>query len=308
MSPRDPSQSSRAAAVQAWLPGLAAFALSACFVAYPQRLPGPLILPEGSAPAPAPAPAPGSAVVTVQRDSDPVWVRRPGERGDYPLPFYSKRERVRVGSLVRTGAGGRAELLWSPDATSLAMFDEGRVTLGDTERDEPVMRFHSVTRALLALTPEDRVELVGGPELVGDSLSTTSPILLESVPGSILRVTNQSKLLARVRYRAEQLELGPGESIDLPILPQGAGPREEGTDSQRIALADLSITVQGRVERREDEGALSLTALEPARVAGLGIEARLAEKETIRFSRLSPTTPLPAPLPEVAPATPDAQP
>jgi hypothetical protein len=288
------------------LPLLAA-SLCACVTEYPQRLAGPLLLPEESAPAPAPAEAPAatSQAVTVQRDSDPVWIRRPGERGDYPLAFYSKRERVPVGSLVRTGAGGRAEILWSPDATTLALFDEGRVTLGDTERDEPVLRFHSVTRALLVLTPEDRVELVGGPELVGDSLSTTGPILLESVPGSILRVTNQSKLLVRIRYRAEHLELGPGESIDLPILPHGAEPAEEGTDAQRVVLAGLSISFQGRVDRRDEEGIMSLTALEPTRVVGLGIEARLAEQETIRFSSLSP---LPAPVPEAAPVVPDAQP
>jgi len=226
------------------LPLLAAFGLGACVAAYPQRLPGPLLLPEESAPAPAPA-APGtpSPTVTVQRDSDPVWIRRPGERGDYPLAFYSKRERVPVGSLVRTGAGGRAEVLWSPDATALALFDEGRITLGDTERDEPVMRFHSVTRALLSLTPEDRVELVGGPELVGDSLSTTGPILLESVPGSILRVTNQSKLLTRIRFRAEHLELGPGESIDLPILPHGA-PARTGRARTRCCGAGSDQPIQ----------------------------------------------------------------
>lgn len=280
------------------------FGSLACITTYPQRFPGPLLLPQESASAAEPSDAPVAGrgqAVTVQRDSDPVWIRRPGERGDYGLAFYQKRERVPVGTLVRTGAGGRAEILWSPDATALALFDEGRVTLGDPARDEPVLRFHSVTRALLTLTPEDRVELVGGPLLEGDSLSTTGPILLESAPGSILRVTNQSNLLARIRYRAEHLELGPGESIDLPILVHGAEPSEEGTESQRLVLLGLSISFQGRVERREDEAGVCLTALEPARIVGLGIEARLAEQETIRFSGLSP-------LPKAAPVAPDAQP
>lgn len=281
---------------------LGVFALGACVNAYPQRVPGPLHLPaESGAPA-APAPAGGGRpAVTVQRDSDPVWIRRPGERGDYGLPFYQKRERVPVGTLVRTGAGGRAELLWSPDATTLALFDEGRVTLGDPERDEPLLTFHSVTRALLVLTPEDRVELVGGPLLEGDSLSTTGPILLESAPGSILRVTNQSKLLARIRYRVEQLELGPGESIDLPILARGAEPCEEETEAQHLLLLGLPVSFHGRVERREDGAGVSLTALEPARVTGLGIEASLAAQETLRFSGLSQVHP-------VEPADPDAQP
>jgi len=269
--------------------------LGACISSYPQRVPGPLFLsPEDASSAAAADVAPGFGqhAVTVQRDSDPVWVRRPGERDDYGLPFYRKRERVPVGTLVRTGAGGRAELLWAPDATSLALFDEGRVTLGDPARDEPVLRLHSVTRALLVLTPEDRVELVGGAQLEGDSLSTTGPILLESVPGSILRVTNQSKLLGRIRYRTENLELGPGESIDLPILTSGAQPREEETEAQASTGLGLPISLRGRVERREENGRLSLTALEPALVTALGIEVRLAEQETLRLSGLSPLHPL----------------
>jgi hypothetical protein len=272
---------------------LPALVLSACIGNYPQRVPGPLVLPvapaaETNADETPGAERSGSPAVTVQRDSDPVWVRRPGERGDYGLPFYQKRERVPAGTLVRTGAGGRAELLWAPDATSLAMFDEGRVTLGDPARDEPVLRFHSVTRALLVLTPEDRVELLGGANLEGDSLNTTGPILLESVPGSILRVTNQSKRLSRVRYRTENLELGPGESIDLPVLASGTEPREEATEAQTLLWSGLPVSFRGRVERREENGGVSLTALEPALVTGLGIEVRLGEQETIRFSGLSP--------------------
>lgn len=286
-----------------WLPALPALALWACIGAYPQRVPGPLVLPVEPTDAPPAVPSSGKHAVTVQRDSDPVWVRRPGERGDYGLPFYQKRERIQVGTLVRTGAGGRAELLWSPDATSLAMFDEGRVTLGDPARDEPVLRFHSVTRALLVLTPEDRVELVGGAQLEGDSLSSTGPILLESVPGSILRVTNQSKLLSRVRFRTANLELGPGESIDLPILAGGARPREEETESQTLVWRGLAVSFRGRVEQREESGCVSITALEPALVTGAGIEARLAEQETIRFSGLSPVDPAPA-----QPAEPRPQP
>lgn len=277
-------------------------ALGACVNAYPQRAPGPLIVPSVDAPRPAdplagpppavPLPAEGAPPATlthvvVQRDSDPVWVRLPGERDDYDVPFYEKRERVPAGTLVRTGAGGRAECLWSPDESIVALFDEGRVTLGEPARDEPMARFHSVSRALLMLTPEDRVELVGGPVLAGDSLSPTGPILLEAQKGSILRVTNQSKLLAHVHYREERLELGPGESIDLPILPSGAGPREQATEPQRFELLGLPVSVQGRVERQEDGGGLRLTALEPARITALGVEARLAAQETALFSGLS---------------------
>jgi hypothetical protein len=278
-------------ASRAWFPVLQALCLWACVTAYPQRIPGPLLLPVESTNAPPAAGPPSKEVVTLQRESDPVWVRHPGERDDYELPFYQKRERVPVGSLVRTGAGGRAELLWAPDATTLALFDECRVTLGDPMRDEPTIRFHSVTRALLVLTPEDRVELVGGPELEGDSLNSTGPVLLESEPGSILRVTNQSKLLCRVRYRTANLELGPGESIDLPILQDGARPREDDTETQTLVWRGLPVSFRGNVERREEDTGVSLTALEPVLVTGAGIEAHLAEQETIRFSGLSRVQP-----------------
>src|SRR5206468_1725093 len=108
----------------AWIHALVAFGLGACLEAYPQRLPGPLVLPAESPPAASTSAAVAvKQAVTVQRESDPVWVRRPLERGDSELPFYQKRERVPVGTLVRTGAGGRAELLWSPDATALSLFD-----------------------------------------------------------------------------------------------------------------------------------------------------------------------------------------
>ena len=43
----------------------------------------------------------------------------PSERGDYALPFYRKRERVPLGTLVRCGSGGRVELLWSPVASTV---------------------------------------------------------------------------------------------------------------------------------------------------------------------------------------------
>jgi len=166
-------------ALSALVSASAAACLSACLSGHAQRLPGPLFLP--TEPAPESAAPSGVPSVTVQRDSDPVWVRRPGERGDIALPFYKKRERLAPGTLVRTGAGGRAELLWSPDATSLVLFDEGRLTLGDPERGEPLASFHALTRVLLTLTPEDRIELLGGARLSGDASEPTGPILLEEI-------------------------------------------------------------------------------------------------------------------------------
>ncbi len=289
--------------LRAPLLALGALFAAACINAYPQRLPGPLFVPgEPQAPAPAGSDAPA---VTVQRNSDPVWVRRPGTRGDYALPFHRKRERVPTGTLVRTGAGGRAELLWSPDATSVALFDEGRVTLGDPGRDEPLVRFHSVSRALLVLTPEDRVELVGGARLAGDSFQTTGPILLESLPSTLLRVTNQSKLVVTLACRDERLELGPGESLDLPLLVGGLAPLEDAVEPQRFESGALELSFHGRVERRDESGpgsvGVTLTALEPARVLAQGVEVRLEPAQTARFSGLSQ-------VPPALPADPNAQP
>jgi len=275
-----------------------ALALGACVTPHLQRVPGPIPLPEEpSAGAPIASSAPP---ITVQRSSDPVWIRHPGERGDILMPFYRKRERVPVGSLVRTGAGGRAELLWSPDASALALFDEGRVTVGDPDRDQPMLRFHSVTRALLTMTPEDRVELVGGALLAGDPLEVTGPILLERAPRAILRVTNQSKRVLTIAYRTERLELGPGESIDLPILESGAMPLAAPAP-EHVDGPGFGLSLSGRAERRSSSTGLELEALEPTWVEALGVGVQLEPGQHARFSGLSQVSP-------AVPADPIAQP
>jgi hypothetical protein len=159
--------------------------------------------------------------------------------------------------------------------------------VGDPARDEPLLRFHSITRALLVLTPEDRVELVGGARLAGDAVEPTGPILVELVPGPMLRVTNQSKLMATLACRDERLELGPGESLDLPLLTGGTAPRGEGAEPQRFEVDGLAVAFHGSVERLDDAGGVRLTALEPARVRALGVEVELATSESARFSGLS---------------------
>lgn len=267
-----------------------ALALLACAgcLAYPQRISGPLALPAEEVGEPA---GPGAATVTVQRDSDPVWLRMPGERGFYPVPYYRKRERIPVGAQVRTGAGGRAEILWSPDATAVVLFDEGRATLGDPERDQPTLRFQDVTHALLVLTPEDRVELPGGSVLAGDPAENTGPVFLEMQPGSLLRLTNQSKRLAGVLFREERLEVGPGESIDLPLLPGGAGPSVEGSELSRFETAGIPVAFVGEVERTDEPLGVSLRALGRARILALGVETRLEPQGTARFSGLTRVPP-----------------
>ena len=271
---------------------LAAALGAACIDSYPQRMPGPLFPPPSSEPAddavaePTTPPSEGAAF-TVQRDSDPVWVSLPGERGARLLAFHRKRERVPAGTRVRTGAGGRAEILWSPDASSLALFDECRVTVGDPARDEPLVTFHDVTRALLVLTPEDRIELVGGARLAGDPLETTGPVLLESAANALLRITNESKRLVTVACRDEHLELAPGESLDMPLLADGNEPGGDEPEPQRFEAAGLAVAFQGALERSDEDAGVTLTAREPATVRALGVEVRLEPGGAVRFSGLT---------------------
>jgi len=261
-----------------------------------QRVPGPLWIPDGGARAqavPAPAPGPAGSNVLVQRDSDMVWVRRPGERADYALPYYHKRERLVPGSMVRTGAGGRAELLWPPGPTSVLLFDEGRVTLGDPERDEPRVRCHALTHALFVLTPQDEIELPGGARLKGDPQEVTGPVFLEHASEEILRLTNQSKRQLAIRYREAGLELAPGKSIDLPLLPQGSGPVPSQTEPERFDLGGFPCVSRGRLER-SSAAAGRLQALEDAEVGAQGVWIRLPAQMGVRFSGLSQVAPAPA--------------
>lgn len=272
---------------------------AAC-IPYPQRVPGPLVPPEGSPPTGA-APR-GDASITVQRYSDPVFVRHPGARDDYPLRFYAKRERLVPGSMVRTGAGGRAEVLYSPDASSVVLFEEARVTLGDPERDEPLLAFHSLTRALLTLTAEDRIELVGGAELRGAPTGVTGPILLEAGRGRILRITNQSKTDATVEMRDRLLALAPGETLDLPLLSTGTGPTPPEAEPETLELAaGLLALFQGEIEREEGAVPPWLTARRATAIRSLGLTVTLAGGERVRFSGLSEELP-------PAPADPNAEP
>lgn len=267
---------------------LACGCLATACIPYPQRVPGPLVPPAGAEP---PALAAGPAAdenVTVLRFSDPVFVRRPGARDDFILPFYAKRERVGAGSLVRTGAGGRAEILYSPDASSFVLFDEARVTLGDPERDQPLVSFHSVTRALLTLTPEDRVELVGGALLSGAREGVTGPVLLEAWRGDILRVTNQSKVDVSIEMRDRVLPVAPGETLDLPLLSTGTSPTPAEAEPERLELeGGRTALFHGALEREADAVPAWLAARGPVAIRSLGLTVTLAAGERVRFSGLS---------------------
>jgi len=257
-----------------------------------QRLPGPL--PPLEQPEPlrdVPPPADVSTLeALVQRHSDPVWIRRPGALDGYPLPFYRKRERVTAGTVVRTGYGGRAELIWPGDASNVVLFDHGVVLVANPELDEMLVEFLTVTRALIHLTPEDRVLLPGGSVLRGDPVEPSGPFQLEHFSPEYLRLINQTKRPARLLYRESEIELGPGESIDLPRLSDTA-PRPPHPAREELQGGKFSIV--GRVEPRIEGGSVRLKAVRPSEVSAQGIQVRLAPSDEVRFQELSPVDEFP---------------
>ncbi|MAB80678.1 MAG: hypothetical protein CMJ89_15110 [Planctomycetes bacterium] len=258
-----------------------ALCLSACYSQL-QRLPGPLPPLK-----PPPEEPPVSAIeALVQRHSDPVWIRRPGALDDYPLPYYRKRERVTAGTIVRTGYGGRAELIWPGDASNVVLFDNGAVRITNPETDEVLVEFLSVSRCLLHLTPEDRVVLPGGSVLRGDSVHPSGPFLLEEFDFQYLRLTNQTKLSALLRYREAEVELVPGESVDLPRLGDTA-PRSDHPASEELLGGRIRIV--GRVQPSVGQGVVRLRATRPTEIFAQGIKVRLAPEEEVFLEELSST-------------------
>lgn len=256
-----------------------------------QRVPGPLNLPP---PEETPAPPTDGPEAIVVRHASPVWIYRPGATAGYSLPYHRKRERIVAGSGVRVGWGGRAELVWAGDATSVVLFEEARVDFGDPSRDEPLLAFTEVTRAQLTLTPEDRVILLGGAELRGDPVQPSGPFLLERIEIDLLRATNQSKFRGRLLFRDAVLELAPGDSIDLPILSLGTAPYELDPGLSQLSLGGVELDVVGNVERSVGDGAVRLKARGLSEVSGQGVQLRLARDDEAVFSTLQGKTP-PAP-------------
>jgi len=171
--------------------------------------------------------------VTVVRHSDDVRVQRPGASAASPLTYYRKKTRLGPGGRVFTGYGGRAELLWPGDASTVVVMGPGGVVLGDVQRDEPFVRFLDVSRARLFLTPEDRVELPGGAILRGDPVYPSGPVSVELAAPEILRVRNQSSRAGRIDYKTASLTLGAGDEIDLPLLAFGTSPVRGGRADPR---------------------------------------------------------------------------
>lgn len=269
--------------------GLTLLAASAFACRSPQRVPGPM-RPVAGRPVPE-ASASGVVEALVVRHSDPVLIQRPGEAASFPLAFYRKRERVRAGGRVTCGSGGRAELLWPGDASSVVLFDGGALEVGDVASEAPFVRFLDVARARLVLTPEDQVELVGGAILRGDPVRDSGPFVVERLGRELLRISNRSKMDGRVLFREETLELRSGDALDLPLLAQGGAPLPVDPDRVKLPAGDLELEVLGSVRPEVESGRVRLAAEEKTEVSWGGLRVILNPGDEAVFTPLGPRRP-----------------
>lgn len=218
---------------------------------------------------------PGTADVLLLRHADPVELRRPPSTTAFPLTFFRKRQRVGAGSWVHCGAGGRAELLWTADGANTIVFDHTVCRLGNPDLGEPTLRFSTLTRVELELSPGAVVELPGGTELSGPPDGATGPYLVEQVYDEILRVFNRSKQPAYVAYRDAHIALAAGERIDLPLLGVGSAPFDLGGPPREVESAGLRGELYGAVELVEDASGLRASASGPGHLRGNGVVVAL---------------------------------
>jgi len=267
-------------------------------------------------PLPAPPerlPPAGALETIVIRHSDPVQVSPDGGHGSYPLTFYRKRERLLPGAWVICGAGGRAELFWPGDASSLVLFDEGVAEIGEPARDEPLINLRSVSHARLMLTPEDQVRLTGGAILRGDPVQPSGPFVVERMRTGVLRVTNQSKRPAQVAYREATLDLAAGDTIDLPVLSTGTDPLERVRLEPRWTSGRVAVSLSGEavlVEELGDPQRVHFEAVDHVEAQALGARVRLRPGEQAVFAGFGPArapvlTAPPPPPPTPAPDAPE---
>jgi len=267
-------------------------ALSGCLWSRTQLWPEPMTGPDPSQlpPGDANLHQPGPEEVSVLRHSDPVRVRPAGALAGYPLAFFEKRARLTAGGSVIVAPGGRAEVLW-PSGTSIVLLGESVGWIGSPSRGEPMFEFQQLDSARLDLMPGDRVRLLGGAILSGDS----GPYMLDRTADQIVRVRNQSKARMAVAFREELFDLDPGQSLVLPLLSSGGAPRSPDPGLQRVAGPGFQVEVRGALEAEPSAAGVAVRALadEPGErlSRGLGVTVRLAPGEQALF------TPLGAPPP-----------
>jgi len=256
-----------------------------------QRVPGPMERsPEFQAIGQGMDYVPGPQEVVVVRHGDLVSIRRPGATAGFPLRFYDKRLRLGSGGWVLTGTGGRAEVLWPGTTSSVMLFDNGAAMVGEPSRAEAILSLNHASRARINLAPGHHIAIVGGAELEGDPTLDSGPFEFETVARDRVSLINNGRTLATIRFRTEELILGPGEMLELPILPGGTGPISLVPGTYAVgdlgALPGPDPLARGEVEQHPNAGGLEVEASEPATVTGLGVEVELDAGETVIFETL----------------------
>ena len=243
---------------------------------------------------------PGPEEVVIARLADPVQLKPAGQTSAFPLRFYDKRRRTNAGAWVFCAPGGRAEVLW-PSGSSVVLFDRCTGIVGSPSRGEPHFIFKDLQRTVLMLHEGDMIELLGGAELRAES----GPWVIEHRLFDILRVRNQSKVPGEVAYRHEVFILGPGETVDLPLLSAGGSPIAEMPRTRTIEGPGFDVRVSGAVEVNEVPGGVALVSSGEHEISGLGIRLHLAEGERAALTGFSRE---PAPAAEAEQIDPEPEP
>ncbi|MBC8451558.1 MAG: hypothetical protein H8D72_02500 [Planctomycetes bacterium] len=269
---------------------LAALALGFLLGCNTQRVPAPMGRPEGLILPPGQGDdyVPGPQEVIVLRHGDPVSGRRPSSSAGFPLTFHNKRLRLGSGGWVLSGTGGRAEVLWPGTFSSVQLFDASAAMIGEPSRAEPILSLAHCVYARIDLAPGDRVALVGGAELEGDPEVDSGPFEFKTVARDRIAVGNHGRTIGTIYFLQEELRIGPGELLELPLLAGGAGPRPASYAALTLAAEDGFLgpapVVQGDVERLPAVGRLALRAEESAQVHALGVSVDLKPGEEVIFT------------------------
>lgn len=225
---------------------------------------------------------PGPEEVIVRRLADPVQIKPAGQHAAYYLRYFDKRRRANSGAWVFCAPGGRAEVLWPTTGTTAVVYDSCTAIIGSPSRGEPNLILRAVDRAVLNLNPGDQVELLGGALLTADS----GPWVIDRQRFDILRVRNQSKVPGEVAYRNVVFVLGPGETVDLPLLNSGGAPIAEVPGSQIYEGPGFDLKVYGEVEVSQLANGLQVKGSGEHEIEGLGIRLQLDEGELAQLTGL----------------------
>ena len=227
----------------------------------------------------------GLVEVLVYRHADPVQVRLPESPTAFPLTFFRKNRRMNSGAWVHCGAGGRAEILWPTDGAKILLHDNGVCRIGEPSRGEPAVRFEALTRAEISLSPGAITELPGGSQLTGPPDSPAGPYLVRRIYNELIRIFNQSGAPAYLRFREEEIVLGPGERIDIPLLEAGGAPIDLGGAPRSIEGGRIEGVVYGNLGVESEGGGMRIRSVDGSGIVlsqGLAIWLRGADQALLR--------------------------